>query len=94
MNSPERTGKARSTSAIKRSSNGSVKSNHIITWTETQTKSLNVLIDCLLKQAVMAFPDYQLPYLVHIDASVEGLGAVVQQKQGTDLKVIAFPHAH
>ena len=90
VNSSESTGKTRSTSATKRSSEGSVKSNHTISWTETQTKSLNVVIDCLLKQPVMAFSDYKLPYLVHIDASAEGPGAVLHQKQGTDLKVIAY----
>ena len=36
----------------------------------------------------MAYPDYQLPFVLHTDSSSEGLGAVLYQKQ--DGKLIAY----
>ena len=38
----------------------------------------------------MAYPDYQLPFVLHTDSSSEGLGAVLYQKQDGKLRVIAY----
>ena len=38
----------------------------------------------------MAYPDYQLPFVLHTDSS-EGLDAVLYQKQEGKLRVIAYP---
>ena len=38
----------------------------------------------------MAYPDYQRPYIVHTDASKDGLGAVLYQKQAGTVRVIAY----
>ena len=43
-----------------------------------------------IKEPIKAFPDYKLLYVVHIDASAEGLGAVLSQKQVADLKIILY----
>ena len=74
----------------KSSSKGQVTSSYPVLWTERQTTALNVLIDFLVKQPIMSFPDHRLPYIVHTDASADGLGAVLYQQQGKDLKVIAY----
>ena len=39
---------------------------------------------------ILAYPDYQLPFILHTDSSSEGLGAVLYQKQEGKLRVIAY----
>ena len=39
---------------------------------------------------VLSFPDFTLPFIVEIDASIEGLGAVLSQKQESRTLVIAY----
>lgn len=38
----------------------------------------------------MAYPNYTLPFTLHTDASEQGLGAALYQKQGSKLRVIAY----
>ena len=38
----------------------------------------------------MAYPDYQKSYIVHTDASKDGLGAVLYQEQEGTVRVIAY----
>ena len=38
----------------------------------------------------MAYPDYAQPYIVHTDASNDGLGAILYQKQDGKMRVIAY----
>ena len=71
-------------------SKGKTMSCYPVTWTYKHSTTLNLLLDSLVKQLVMNFPDPRLPYVVHTDASAEGLGAVFYQQQGKDLKVIAY----
>ena len=49
-----------------------------------------IVVDYLAAPQVIAYPDYSLPFLVHCDASQEGLGAVVYQKQGDETRVISY----
>ena len=58
---------------------GQVPSSFKIAWTKQTV--LEKLIDHLITPLVMAYPDHQRPYLVHTDASKDGLGAVLYQKQ-------------
>ena len=39
---------------------------------------------------ILAYPDYQLPFVLHTDSSSEGLGAVLHQRQEGKLTVIAY----
>ena len=77
-------------SSKQRQRQGQLKPNHPVNWLLPQKAALNALLDHLLSEPIMAFPDYQLPYIVHTDASAEGLGAVLYQRHGQDLKVIAY----
>ena len=62
-----------------------------VEWTELHQQVLSDLIDQLSSSSVMAFPDFERPFVIHCDASQDGLGAVLYQTQ-TDgkLAVIAF----
>ena len=54
---------------------------------EEAFQSLKVL---LTQAPVLAFADPRVPYVLHTDASREGLGAVLYQDQGTGLRPVAF----
>lgn len=67
-----------------------VPSNKPIMWTDQHQQALEQLIDCLLHPPVLGFPDFTQPFIVHTDASHQGLGAVLYQKQGGKMRVIAY----
>ena len=69
---------------------GQAPPNQKVNWTEKQTEALHALISFLLDQLIMAFPDYNLPYILHTDASTEGLGAILYQRQAGKVQVIAY----
>ncbi|XP_061817764.1 uncharacterized protein [Nerophis lumbriciformis] len=61
-----------------------------IEWTRTHQEALCKLIDQLVEPPVLAYPDFELPYIVHTDASDKGLGAVLYQRQNGMLRVVAY----
>ena len=65
-------------------------SSHPITWTENHQTILNGLIDNLVQAPIMAYPDFEKPFVLHTDASNDGLGAVLYQHQDGKLRVIAY----
>ena len=71
-------------------SKGQSPSNQAITWTEHHQAVLAQLINCLVQPPVMAYPDFNSPYILHTDASETGLGAVLYQHQNGLLRVIAY----
>ena len=64
--------------------------NHRINWSDDHQERLNLLVDCVTRPPVMAFPDFSKPFVLHTDASHEGLGAVLYQEQDRKLKVIGY----
>lgn len=67
-----------------------VPSNTPIEWTPKQQSVLEHLINCLVQPPVLAFPDFAHPFVLHTDASNQGLGAVLYQRQDGKLRVIAY----
>ena len=76
------------TKAKKRS--GQPPLSHPVVWIEKHSEILVFLLEKLISPPVMGFRDVNLPFILHTDASENGLGAVLYQKQGKDVKVIAF----
>ena len=66
-------------------------SNHRVIWTEEHHNRLEMLIHRLTSPPVMAFPDFTKPFVLHTDASQEGLGAVLYQEQDGKLTVLGYP---
>lgn len=69
---------------------GQLPPHQKIVWTDTHQKALDYLVDVLTNPPVMAYPRFEDPFIVHIDASEEGLGAVLYQRQEGKLRVIAY----
>ncbi|PFX31656.1 Retrovirus-related Pol polyprotein [Stylophora pistillata] len=69
---------------------GQLSSNYKIAWNEKHQERLNSLIDRLTQPVVMAYPNFELPFVLHTDASGEGLGAVLYQEQGSTLRVVGY----
>ncbi len=52
--------------------------------------ALEDLIRHITNSPIMAYPDFNLPYIVHTDSSEKGLGAVLYQQQGSQMRVISY----
>ena len=71
-------------------SKGQLKSKVYVKWTDRHKGSLEELITLLTNSPLLAFPDPEEPYILHTDASQDGLGAVLYQKQKGKNRVIAY----
>lgn len=74
-------------SAGKNSSGPVVKS---WVWGEEQERAFQALKDKLTTPPVLAYPDFTLPFILHVDASRSGLGGVLYQEQDGVKRVIAY----
>ena len=56
-------------------------SKQSIDWTGEHQKCLEDLINVLTSSKVMAYPDFEQPFVLHVDASQDGLGGILYQKR-------------
>lgn len=59
-------------------------------WDDKCEAAFEELKQRLTQAPVLAFANPQLPYVLHVDASREGLGGVLYQDQGEGLRPVAF----
>lgn len=59
-------------------------------WEDKNQQSLDKFIDMLTNPPVLAYPDFNAPFVLHTDASEQGLGAVLYQRQEGRLQGIAY----
>lgn len=59
-------------------------------WTTECQNSFDKLKSLLTSAPILAYPDYNQPFILETDASNEGLGAVLSQEQDGKVKVIAY----
>lgn len=69
---------------------GNLPPNTPIKWTENHQKTLNSLIDKLIEPPLLGYPEMTQPFVLHTDASQEGLGAVLYQRQNGKMVVIGY----
>ena len=62
-------------------SSGQLPSSASVNWEPKHETALNTLIDQVTTPPLLAYPEYSSPFIVHTDASQEGLGAVLYQTQ-------------
>ena len=79
-----------STKHSPRGNSGQISSSSPVEWETQHQSALEVLIDHMTSPPVLAYPDYDAPFIVHTDASQDGLGAVLYQKQNGSTRVIAY----
>lgn len=75
---------------MRQTTSGQSASTKKIMWTDAHQKALNYLVDVLTNPPVIAYPRFEDPFILHIDASEEGLGAVLYQRQDGKLRVIGY----
>ena len=60
-------------------------------WGEAQDNAFRVLVHRLTQPPVLCYPDFSKPFIVRTDASKQGLGAVLCQKQESgDVRVVSY----
>ena len=60
-------------------------------WGEGQKKAFDILKELLMSPPILAYPDYNKPFVLQVDASGKGLGGVLCQKDDFGkLRVIAY----
>ena len=59
-------------------------------WGEDQQKAFDTLKEALTTAPILAYPDYNRPFMLHTDASTDGLGAVLYQDIDGVERVIAY----
>ena len=76
--------------------NGKVNSKRankkqLIEWGSKQQKAFDTLKEALMSTPVLGYPNYEKPFILHTDASLEGLGAVLYQEDDKGIKrVISY----
>ena len=59
-------------------------------WEQEHEDTFNRLKELLTSPPILAYPEFQQPFELHIDASGKGLGAILYQTQNNQKKVIAY----
>ncbi|KAL6483715.1 hypothetical protein MHYP_G00085870 [Metynnis hypsauchen] len=75
-----------STKGVKRNRVGTLEG----AWTEQCKQSFNELKACLVTAPVLAYANFSQPFILEIDASYQGLGAVLSQEYNGKVRPIAY----
>ena len=59
-------------------------------WEQEHQEVFNRLKESLITEPILGYPDFTLPFELHVDASGQGLGAVLYQEQDGKKRVIAY----
>lgn len=59
-------------------------------WGELQSAAFIKLKDCLVSAPILGYAHFSLPFELHVDASTDGLGAILYQQQEGIPRVIAY----
>lgn len=59
-------------------------------WTPACQVAFNTIIEKLTTAPILGFANPKLPYILHTDASISGLGAALYQEQEGQKRVVAF----
>ncbi len=85
-----KSGKAQIPKRGKTTKRPQLPSREPVDWTLQHQEALEQLVDLLITPPVLAYSDFNLPFTLHTDASDQGLGAVLYQRQNGKLRVIGY----
>ena len=87
----DKASKAKRGKKVKAKSTGQVLSSSQIKWKQDHREVLEELVNLLVEPPVMAYPDFEKPFSLHVDACMEGLGTVLYQAdEAGKLHVVAY----
>ena len=69
---------------------GQLSPSSKVTWKKEHQAALEELLHYLTTPPLLAYPDPNLPYILHTDACQDGLRAALYQMQNSQLHVIAY----
>lgn len=84
------TAEAKGKKGVNTKHKGNLPPHYPISWTHSHQEVLNSLIDKLIAPPILGYPDMTAPFVLHCDASQEGLGAVLYQRQKGKMVVIGY----
>ena len=61
-----------------------------VEWTAEHQQALDGLVSLLVSPPVLAYPNFNEPFVLHTDASDKGLGAILYQHQDGKLRVVGY----
>ena len=61
-----------------------------ILWSQEHQTASEDLIDCLTSPPILAYPKFDQPYVLHANASKDGLGSILYQRQEGKMRGIAY----
>ena len=67
-----------------------VPSKRKVEWKDVHAKALSSLIEFAINPPILAYPDFTKPFSLHTDASNDGLGCILYQKQEGKDRVIGY----
>ena len=60
-------------------------------WTDKCQEAMDFLKEKLITAPILQYPDFEKPFIIYTDASYQGLGAILSQKDKNNLEhVIAY----
>ncbi|KAL1250536.1 hypothetical protein QQF64_018332 [Cirrhinus molitorella] len=80
----------RSAKGVRPASNFDLKKPFGGRWTSECDNAFQMIIERLTTAPVLGFANPKLPYILHTDASLHGLGAALYQEQDGKMRVISF----
>ncbi|CAM4869106.1 unnamed protein product [Rotaria socialis] len=66
------------------------RKNAKFVWNEKQQNAFMKIKESLMSKPLLQFPDSQLPFIIQVDASNYGIGAVLMQKPRNDEQPVAY----
>jgi hypothetical protein len=67
-----------------------IKHNTVFSWDDRCEKAFQEIKNRLMTAPILAHPDFNLPFEIHTDASMKGIGAILTQTQDTQEKAIWY----
>ena len=72
------------------SKNSQLPSSTAVVWNKVQKEALDKLITATTTMPILSYPDFDKPFILHTDASEDGLGCILYQQQQGKLRVIGY----